>query len=1304
MPQRAPAAPRLELPENGSCVDGRSGSCVHIEMTAAIGKGGGPITPIRILGPLEIGAGAPTLPRQAQVLLGVLLLRSNEVVSTQRIADEIWGEQPPESWPNAVQVYVSRTRKALGKTGAATAIRRQPPGYVAEVLVDSLDMLVFEQLCRSAAAVAPTDPARAVDQLREALALWRGPVLDGLTFESFAGSEIERLAETRLEVIERRIDLDLALGRNTGVVPELELLVDEHPFRESLRHKLVLALYRAGRQADALAECRRARQFLVEELGIEPGDDLRRLERSVLRQDPAIAQPALDSTAGGRLPASRGRRSVTAVCATLDTSGLDDRDPELVETILARWTASTRDAIEQSGGTIAAAGEGEILACFGLPSTREDDPLRACRAAVAVRETHAQLPSELAAETAVGIGVEIGELIVGSDASHLRGPIVSTVRRLSAGAAPGEVTLGPRVLEVVGDGVEVRDEQRGGQATLVSVDRFAEAIPRDLTRPLVGRGAELDTLRRVFERSVASGRATLAVVSGPAGIGKSRIVAELGSLVGERATVLHGRCLPDEVGVAFAPLSAIVVQLLARRGRQGLTRLVAAEDDPDEIVARFLAIAGEERVESSSDETNRAVRKMLGSLASVRPLVLAIDDLHWAEPTFLDLLEDIASTQAPIAVVCTTRSELLPQRPAWAAERPDWRSIAVGSLPESACAELLAAIPRAVELTSTARQRIVTASGGNPLFVEQLAAMDTDWEDETVAHPVPASLRALLAARLDGLRKSERDVLEVASILDDTFTGDAIVELLPEEERAPASSILGLLVDKEFLRRAGGARPSTRCSFVHPLIRTTCYDSIAKHRRGELHERYADLVDQRDQGIAADEVVAHHLERAFRCRAEISLEDDDLTGLAGRARERLALAGNRRFAQGDLTTAVTLLGRASTSIVAPDEVPAGLLLDLGNAYREAGRLDDAERELQRGVEAARIVGDEAMEWRVRASLVRVLLQIHGHQVHDVRALADETLARLTTLEDADGLAMAWWVQGWLKWLSCQAAETERALGHAIEWARRAGNERLEAHSVNLYLGAGLFGPLPVAEAVKRCALMRRRHHDRRRLVASCARALAVLRAMQGRLDEARGLVALDRGILEELGQRYLAAAATEAYGMVELLGGDPEAAETILRHGYAELTRMGDVSALPTVAALLAEALVAAERYDDALAFSEEARRHTDTVDLAAQVQWRVPQAKALAWRGRDKKALRVAQDAVRLAGQTDFLNLHADALSALAEVHRMQGNRGEAAGALSQAIVRYERKGNVVAAARANVTMRGLRRASAGRKSAAAG
>lgn len=1251
--------------------------------------------PFRILGPFEVGGAALELPRLAQVLLGVLLLRANEVVSTQRIADEIWGERPPASWPNAVQVYVSRIRKALVDAGVPGSVRRQPPGYVFDVPVDALDWLVFERLYQSARAVAETEPERAAELLREALALWRGPALDGLTFESFAATEVERLGETRLEALERRIGLDLALGRHRELVAELEGLVGEHPFRESLRGKLVLALYRAGRQADALAECRRARRFLIDELGIEPGAELRELERSVLQQDPAIALPLpAERAVAGRPTQLRGRRTVTAVCAVTDEAELADRDPELLELLASRWEAAARDALERREATVVEIAGGELLAFFGLPAAHEDDPLRGCRAALAVQAAAAPVLEELAGAAAVGlrVGVEVGEVIVG-EAAAVSGPVVSRVRRLAASAPAGQVALGPQVWNLVAEGVQVRDQR--GQRHLVAVDRDAEAIPRDLSRPLVGRDAELDVLRRAFDRCLGSGRAALTLVSGAAGIGKSRIVGELVSVVGGRATVLHGRCLPDEAGVAFAPLVEIVGQLLARRGRRGLVRLVAAEDDPDEIVARFLALAGAEEVASTQEETYRAVRKLLEGLASVRPLVLVVDDLHWAEPALLDLLETVASAQGAIAIVCTARPDLLEQRPAWAAERRDWSSVSVGPLAESACAELLAGIPGSQSLSKAARGRIVLASGGNPLFVEQLAAVAAvDWADQVGEPPIPASLRGLLLARLDKLQTGERAILEIASILADSFTLDELEAHLPEDDRASVAAMVELLVENEFLRRTGAVPAGGGCSFVHPLIRTTVYDTIPKRRRADLHASYADLVDATETGGSADETVGHHLERAFRCRAEIALDDDGLADLADRARQRLALAGRRRYAQGDLTTAVSLLTRAATCAVDAADVPGELLLDVGDVLREVGRLDEAEQQLQRGIDASSTRGDERLEWRIRAALVRVLLQIHGHQLKDVRELADQTLVRLTELEDAEGLARAWRVEGWLQWLGCRAGETESALAQAIDWARRAGNERLEADSANLYLGAGLFGPLPVEQAVERCVEMRRRQHDRRRIVSSCARALAVLRAMQGRFEEARELVALDRTILDELGLRYLAAAAVEAYGLVELLAGDPESAERAIRDGYLELTRMGDTGALPTVAALLGEALVACERYEEALAVTEEARVATDAFDLAAQVQWRCPQAKALAWRGRDKKALRIAEQAVRLAARTDFLNMHADALAALAEVHRLQGRREQATQAITQAVSLYERKGNLVAASRAKVALRASRQA----------
>ena len=247
------------------------------------------LPPFRILGTLSVNNRELQLPQQAQVLLGVLLLRVSEVVSVQRLADEIWGDGPPATWQNAVQVYVTRVRKALAGAGVDGGVRHHVPGYVLELPSDAVDAVLFERLARSAAGLVERDPAGAVGLLQEALSLWRGPVLEGLSFEGLASIETERLHERRLLVVEQRLELDLGLGRHREVVPELEQLVGEHPFRERLWCMLIVALYRSGRQVDALAECRRARELLVEELGLEPGEELHALEGSVLRQDPSLA-------------------------------------------------------------------------------------------------------------------------------------------------------------------------------------------------------------------------------------------------------------------------------------------------------------------------------------------------------------------------------------------------------------------------------------------------------------------------------------------------------------------------------------------------------------------------------------------------------------------------------------------------------------------------------------------------------------------------------------------------------------------------------------------------------------------------------------------------------------------------------------------------------------------------------------------------------------------------------------------------------------------------------------------------------
>jgi DNA-binding SARP family transcriptional activator len=258
----------------------------------------------RILGPLEVEEAGQLLPlggAKQRALLALLLLHANEVVSRDRLIDELWAGSPPDSGRTALQVHVSQLRKALGRD----LILTQPPGYLIRVSDGELDLHRFDRLVARARA---EEPAQAARLLREGLALWRGAPLAELG-DSFAPAERARLEEQRLAALEQWIEAELALGRHAELVPELEGLVREHPLRERLRGQLMLALYRCGRQADALSVYGQGRRLLQEELGLEPGEDLRRLERAILNHDPSLDSPVVP---GVRRPSVAQRRRASS--------------------------------------------------------------------------------------------------------------------------------------------------------------------------------------------------------------------------------------------------------------------------------------------------------------------------------------------------------------------------------------------------------------------------------------------------------------------------------------------------------------------------------------------------------------------------------------------------------------------------------------------------------------------------------------------------------------------------------------------------------------------------------------------------------------------------------------------------------------------------------------------------------------------------------------------------------------------------------------------------------------------------------
>jgi predicted ATPase/DNA-binding SARP family transcriptional activator len=253
----------------------------------------------RVLGPLEVEGGAGPLRlggRKQRALLGLLLLHAGEVVSGERLVDELWGERPPATAATSLRNLVTQLRRLLGGETIVT----RPPGYLLEVEPEQIDLPRFERLLAEARKAEPREQARL---LREALALWRGPPLGGLAYERFAQDEIRRLEELRLEALEERLEAELALGQGVELVPELEALVQAHPLRERLRAQLMLALYRAGRQADALAAYQAARRTLVDELGVEPSPALQELQGAILRQEPALTPAPRPEPTATRLPA-----------------------------------------------------------------------------------------------------------------------------------------------------------------------------------------------------------------------------------------------------------------------------------------------------------------------------------------------------------------------------------------------------------------------------------------------------------------------------------------------------------------------------------------------------------------------------------------------------------------------------------------------------------------------------------------------------------------------------------------------------------------------------------------------------------------------------------------------------------------------------------------------------------------------------------------------------------------------------------------------------------------------------------------
>jgi DNA-binding SARP family transcriptional activator len=746
----------------------------------------------RVLGSLEVVADDRSLRlggAKQRALLAILLIHANRVVSTDRLMDDLWGDEPPQTAGNILQVYVSQLRKILraGSDGAVTTqeLVTRPPGYAMQIQADDLDLATFERLLSEGRqALAEGEPATASALLRSGLALFRGSPLADFSLEPFAQAEIERVEELRVAALEERLRADLALGRDAELVGEIEALAREHPLRERLRELLMLALYRAGRQAEALEVYQETMRVLADDLGIDPGPDLQRLHERILQHDPALDAQPIAPTQRTVAPEIRSTSDVSADAISdiedeaegdqfllvtalfadiVNSTALGDRlTAEEVRAVIGECVGRISRVVEAFGGTVQAYMGDGICAYFGVPRGHEDDPERAALAALRILDVVRSYAQEI--ETAWGlegfnvrIGVNTGRTVVGmigagSPQRVAFGDSTNVAARLQAAADPGSIFIGERFADAVGSmfGVEPLPPLRvKGKREPIHAWRLVarrEVMDLPAPTPLLGRDEEVGLGRQIIEQLLV-GRGGIALVHGEAGVGKTRFLTELREIAGDRVRWLAGGCRSYEGDPPHRPFVEILrtwlevtesdPELTLRTKLQARLASLFDEDAAIELRPRLghLISVPDDRGSSApqsdpgTDEASLRVAfvRWVEALARIGPLVLSVDDLHAADPGTLDLLRDLfaLTDRAGVLVIVATRPE--PASAGWRLTldvQTDYghrmTALAIDPLSRESAGELAEALAPIGSLDDRTREEVIERSEGNPLFLEEL--------------------------------------------------------------------------------------------------------------------------------------------------------------------------------------------------------------------------------------------------------------------------------------------------------------------------------------------------------------------------------------------------------------------------------------------------------------------------------------------------------------------------------------------------------------------------------------------------------
>lgn len=954
------------------------------------------------------------------------------------------------------------------------------------------------------------------------------------------------------------------------------------------------------------------------------------------------------------------RKVVTALfCDIAGSTALGENlDPEVLRDVVNRYLDEMRATIERHGGTVQKYAGDAVMAVFGIPRVHEDDALRAVRAAVEIRRRMLSVSQETSFDLRFRTGVNTGLVFTDEGKSLALGDAVNVAARLEQAAQPGEILIGGETLALVRDAVQaepVAPLSLKGKSEpflayrLVSVDPDAPGRARRVDVPLIGREHELTVVRAAWDRALSQGDCRLMTIVGEAGVGKSRLVAEFLAGLDSDVTVLTGRCLPYGEGITFLPL----IDALAPVSDRAANTL------------EHLGSGGA----ANREELFLEVRRLLEMLAVERPVVMHLDELQWAEPMLLDLLDHLTETSraAPILLLCAARRELLEDRPEWGPQPADGARVILEPLVPAECELLLDALGD--PLTPQIRHEVIRTSEGNPLFLQEMVELAR----ERGAIVVPPTIQALLAARLERLIARERELLERGSIEGEIFHRATLRVLGPQQSDEEIGDRLASLVGKDLIRPhpapSWGEDPFR---FRHLLIRDAAYERLAKSSRAELHARFASWLEQAGtQLYELDEIAGWHLEQSVRYLEDLGRAVDP--DLKRRAATHLHAAAQRAAARSDASAARSLLERALGLTEAGQSLHTVVGVDLAERLIEAGELAAADELLTAAEQDSTFPEQGAgllnrLEWLVLA---------HPDQAAaTVESMLPAMLEGLARSGDERRMAKAHMLAFWVHWAANQAVPAALESRLAAEHARNAGDSGLRSRALGWYIVTIIYGPLHVDDMERELDAIER--EDPGLYLSAClALGRGEVERLHGRDELAHRLTRQAYDGFTALGMQPMAAGCAQELAQIELLKGEPVAAVELLRNCDAVLAELGERPQRATTQAMLARAYEQLASPESALAaveLAEQLSSPEDAINFALTYAVRA----RLALAAEDPSSAEGwARQALEQALRTDFITVHAEARLGLAHVLEVVDQPGAARSEAEEALTLFMAKGH---------------------------